>query len=75
MNAISEKELLDLRNLFPKGARVRLVKMDDPQAPPKGTLGTVRWVDDIGTIHINWDNGLGLGAAFNEDIVETVKKG
>lgn len=38
-----------LRREFPEGARVELVRMDDVQAPPPGTLGTVLGVDDIGS--------------------------
>lgn len=58
-----------LRKKYPVGSRVELLKMDDPQAPPIGTLGTVRGVDDIGSIMVRWDNGSGLSAAFGEDIV------
>lgn len=42
--------------------------MDDPQAPPVGTKGTVRGVDDIGSIMVVWDNGCGLSVAYGEDI-------
>ena len=49
-----------LRKRYPKGTRVELHYMDDPQAPPSGTKGTVTWVDDIGQIHVNWDNGSSL---------------
>ena len=42
--------------------------MDDPQAPPVGTKGTVRGVDDIGSIMVAWDNGCGLSVAYGEDI-------
>ena len=69
---IDRNALRFLKEAFPKGTRVRLLKMEDLQAPPIGTLGTVSCVDDIGTIHINWDNGSGLGAAFGEDVVITV---
>lgn len=37
-----------LRATYPKGSRVALVQMDDIQAPPLGTQGTVQGVDDIG---------------------------
>ena len=37
--------------------RVRLVYMDDKDAVPSGTLGTVVLVDDIGQLHMKWDNG------------------
>lgn len=49
-----------LRKMYPKGTRVELHYMDDLQAPPSGTKGTVTWVDDIGQIHVNWDNGSSL---------------
>ena len=41
--------------------------MEDPQAPPIGTLGTVKAVDDIGTIHVAWDNGSSLGVVLGVD--------
>lgn len=41
--------------------------MDDPQAPPVGTKGTVYGVDDIGSILVDWDNGSGLNLAFGVD--------
>ena len=43
------------------GTRVKLISMDDTQAPPNGTMGSVINVDDIGTIHVAWDNGSSLG--------------
>ena len=64
-----------LRKLFPKGCRVELIRMDDPQAPPIGTKGTVTHVDDIGTIHVAWDNGSSLGIAYNADSCRKLKEG
>ncbi len=58
-----------VRHQYPKGSRVELVWMDDPQAPPIGTKGTVVGVDDIASLMIVWDNGSHLNAAFGEDIV------
>ena len=57
----------NLKTIYPVGTKVRLVKMDDPHPVPKGTLGTVIGVDDIGTIHVNWDCGSSLGVAYGED--------
>ena len=57
-----------IRKEYPFGTRVELVQMDDPQAPPVGTKGTVRGVDDIGNIMVTWDNGCGLSVAYGEDI-------
>ena len=67
MRTVRPETIKRLREDFPRGCRVELVRMDDPQAPPIGTLGTVIGVDDVGTIHVNWDNGSGLGVAFGED--------
>ncbi len=67
---ISKMKIEELRKQYPKGTRVRLVSMDDTQAPPAGCLGTVRFVDDIGTIHVSWDNGSSLGIVYGVDKIE-----
>ena len=72
MRVISREALQALRECFPKGTRVELVQMDDPQAPPIGTKGTVIGVDDIGSIMVSWDNGSGLNVAYGEDICRKV---
>lgn len=66
-------ELESLRVQYPKGTRVELVKMDDVQAPPVGTKGTVIGVDDIGSIMVNWDNGSSLNVVYGEDVVKVLK--
>ena len=43
-----------IRKEYPVGTRVELVHMDDFQAPPIGTKGTVRGVDDTGSIMVAW---------------------
>ena len=65
---MNTRELESLRQQFPVGARVVLEKMEDEQAPPIGTKGTVRGVDDIGSIMVKWDNGSSLNVAYGEDI-------
>ena len=63
----------ELRAIYPAGTRVELVSMDDPYARLRpGDQGTVVAVDDIGTVHINWDNGSGLGAAYGEDVIRRI---
>ena len=62
-----------LRINYPKGTRVELIKMDDVQAPPLGTKGTVQGVDDIGTIMVHWDNGSHLGVALGVDICHKIQ--
>lgn len=58
-----------IKTRYPAGTRVKLVQMDDPQAPPIGTLGTVKGVDDTGSIMVNWDNGSSLNVVYGEDKV------
>ena len=49
-----------LRRKYPAGTIVELVSMDDAQAPPPGTLGRIRGVDDAGSILVRWSNGSSL---------------
>lgn len=63
-----EREIVEkIRETYPVGSRVKLLKMDDPQAPPIGTMGTVYGVDDTGSILVHWDNGSGLNVIYGED--------
>ncbi len=69
------KEIVEkIRGDYPAGTRVTLVQMDDVQAPPVGTKGTVYAVDDTGSICIHWDNGCGLNAVYGEDIVRKISE-
>ena len=62
------KEIVEkLKKEYPKGARVQLVAMDDFQAPPIGTKGTVIGVDDSGSIMVAWDNGSSLNVVYDVD--------
>jgi hypothetical protein len=74
-NHFPSRELVEsLRKRYPVGCRVELVRMDDPQAPPVGTIGTVRGVDEIGSIMVAWDNGCGLSVAYGEDTCKVVSE-
>ena len=70
MRIPSDKELKMVREMYPKGTRVVLLEMDDPQAPPGGTMGTVRYVDDAAGIGVNWDNGSSLSAIYGVDRIK-----
>lgn len=71
----SKETVERLRREFPIGTRVKLVKMDDVQAPPIGTHGTVIGVDDAGSIMVAWDNGSGLSVAYGEDVCRKIREG
>ena len=58
-----------VRRDYPVGTRVELIQMEDVQAPPVGTLGTVLGVDDTGSLLMRWDNGSGLNVVYGEDLV------
>ena len=67
------REIIErLRREFPTGTRVELLQMDDAQAPPVGTQGTVLGVDDTGSLLIRWDNGSGLNVVYGEDVVRKI---
>ena len=68
----SKETVERIREEYPAGTRVELVQMDDPQAPPVGTKGTVKGVDDTGSLLMRWDNGSGLNVVYGEDIVRKV---
>lgn len=68
-----KREVVDrIKKEYPVGCRVELVQMDDPQAPPIGTNGTVQGVDDTGSLIMRWDNGSGLNVVYGEDYVKKI---
>lgn len=67
MREASQRVIEALKKRYQAGARVELTQMNDPQAPPIGTQGTVIGVDDIGSIMVNWDNGSTLSVVYGED--------
>lgn len=68
----SVEEIKRIRGMYLPGMRIKLVKMDDIQAPPVGTEGTIRGVDDIGSIQVDWDTGSCLSVTLEEDTIEFV---
>lgn len=61
------------KRAYPVGVRVRLISMgDDPNPIPEGTEGTVTYVDDLGQVGVNWDNGRSLAMIPCEDIIATI---
>lgn len=74
---MNQDKIKEIKQKYPKGTRIMLNSMDDPHHPvPSGTLGTVETVDDMGTIHMKWDNGQSLGLIVGEDsfyVIESVQ--
>lgn len=69
----SDELIKILRKKYPKGTRIKLVFMNDARPVAPGTKGTVNHVDDMGTIHVDWDNGRRLGLVYDEDIFNVLE--
>ena len=67
-----ENKIKKLKDDYRKGMKVKPNKMNDAQAVPPGTEGTIVDVDDIGTIHVKWDTGSSLGLVESDrfEIIE-----
>ena len=69
-----KKEIVEqLRRKYPVGTRVELIRMNDEQAPPIGTYGTVVGVDDMGSIMVAWDSGGSLSVLYGEDLCRKIE--
>lgn len=74
-NFPSKNTIEKLREMYPIGTRVELVSMNDPFTKlMPGEQGTVQFVDDIGTVFVNWDCGSGLGVAYGEDVIRKIQQ-
>ena len=63
-----------MKEQYPPGTRIELDYMgDDPRPIASGTRGTVRVVDDMGTVHCDFDNGRRLGLIPGEDAFHAVQ--
>lgn len=72
---LTRKEVREIKAIYTSGTRIELVKMfDDPQPLPIGLKGTVNYVDDIGTIHMLWENGRTTGLVPGYDEFRIIKE-
>ena len=64
--------------MYKKNDRVELVRMNDPDPLPVGSVGTVLSVADFGRgemqLNMKWDNGRNLGVCIPEDEVKLIKE-
>lgn len=76
MSIITRKNLSVLINTYSPGSRVQLVSMHDPYCKElsPGAMGTVAFVDAVGTIHVNWDCGSTLGIVYGVDSCKLIYK-
>ena len=65
---VRSKEMVEMiKRSYPEGTKVVCDYMEDMHGVSSGTKGTVMFVDDIGTVHVRWENGSSLGLIYGED--------
>lgn len=71
---IPKEKLEHYRKLYPNGTVVQLEEMLDRQAPPIGTRGTVKGVDDMGNLLMHWETGSSLNLIPEVDKFTVISK-
>lgn len=61
-----------MKNKELNGKRIRIIHMDDKDPVPSNTEGTIDHTDDIGQIHVKWDNGRTLAVVPETDTYEII---
>ena len=70
-----ERAIEILKEQYPAGTRIMLKRMDDIQAPPFGTLGTVQGVDGMANILVLWDTGSTLSVTEIDEVIKLGERG
>lgn len=69
----NEHEIAALRQKYPHGAMLRLIRMvDDPNPIKPVTVGEVDFIDDAGNIHMIWRDGGSLSLIPGADEFEVL---
>ncbi len=69
---MTRTEIERIKEEYPPGSYVKLIEMKGEPQMVYGLKGTVMAIDDIGQIHVNWENGSTL-ALTEEDIFEKMR--
>ena len=75
MHFPSREQIAALQRQYPRGTKVELLGMDDPQAPPTGTMGEILGVDAAGQILVRWETGSSLSLIPGVDSFRIMQKG
>ena len=62
-----------LKERYKPGTQIRLVHMEGERNMPCGLTGKVELVDDIGQIHVFWENGRHLALNVELDSFSVIK--
>lgn len=69
----SKEEIELIKQKYVPGTKIELIKMYDYIKPiPPMTRGMVDFVDDLGTIHMIWENGSNLGLVVGTDVFKII---
>ena len=72
MRIPTTEEVQRIKEKYPIGTKIKLIRMDDPYNPtPSGTTGTVEHIDSMGQIH--WTGG-GLALVPGVDTFTIIKE-
>ena len=71
---MKDEEIKQIKEKYTIGTKVKLIKMYDMQEVPVGTKGIIEFIDDIGTLHIKWENGSTLGLVVGVDEFEIIEE-
>ena len=72
----SSEEVQRIREQYPVGTLVELIHLDDPynRSLHPGDIGEISHIDDVGTVHVKWDCGSGLGLVIGVDEFRVIGK-
>ena len=54
---MKEWQIEAAKKRYPVGTKIELISMNGENQMPSGLKGTVDMVDDIGQVHVDWENG------------------
>ena len=75
MHFSSREQIAALQRKYPRGTKVELLGMDDPQAPSTGTMGEILGIDDAGQLLVRWVTGSSLSLIPGVDSFRIAEKG
>ena len=69
----NKKYIEQLRKMYPAGTKIQLISMRNEKYPVlPGTIGEVVHVDDLGNVHMKWQNGSSLALIPEVDSFKVV---
>ena len=68
---LTKKEVIRIKDMYGPGTEIELIHMEGEDMP-RGTIGTVVKVDDIGQIHMKWQNSSSLALNTETDTFNVI---